>query len=725
MPKRAFPVAGSSVTLDVRPDRLDLRDRPFVPQVRSLPAQWPSDADAKRLFPAYAEAGLILNQGKDGACTGFGLAAVVNYALWVRSVDTPLAASFTGVSPYMLYDLARFYDEWPGQDYEGSSCRGALKGWHKHGVCRHDLWTRSIYPAVSSGTGKAKPRSKGPARWSVRNAYAPDAHWPDDAATRPIGVYYRIDRQSITDLQAAIVEAEAIYVSCSVHQGWDVSATRRKTLTHASLPRIAFDAMTTTTNGGHAFALVGFNSDGFVVQNSWGTDWGQQGFAVLHYEDWITNGTDAWVCALGVPQNRNRSNTDGARATVQGQRSHGRVMRQMSGSSLLSGDPPLKVKPNAQLAQPWSMAQALAHSIVAGNDGMVSIGRPDQALPEASVAHAVQQFADWAATWRQANPDETPKLAIYAHGGLNGEATALERVRVLGPYFLENGVYPLFYIWKTGVQETLQQEAEDRRATDPYQHLAAGKAGEAWDRLLESLAHGPFQFLWRQMKQNAEAAKAPDRALGLLLSQLHAQAQIQAFEIHLIGHSAGAFITGHLLAMGVEATSLSLFAPACPLTFALEHIAPNAPVGKTAFHLLTTHAEANDTTGWKPPLAYGKSLLWWVCRGFEDIRKTPLAGLAHAADISAQAHDDDLWHEDAYPVVEQWRDWIHTLAPLPNGHLPVRETAEHCVVREPPKIITGTHGGFDNDITVITQTLTLITGLAADDLAVKVQDLNY
>ncbi|MEG3494824.1 hypothetical protein V2U99_21905 [Klebsiella variicola] len=38
-----------------------------------------------------------------------------------------------------------------------------------------------------------------------------------------------------------------------------------------------------------------------MVQNSWGTEWGCGGFAVLSYADWLTNAMDAWVAALGVP----------------------------------------------------------------------------------------------------------------------------------------------------------------------------------------------------------------------------------------------------------------------------------------------------------------------------------------------------------------------------------------------------------------------------------------
>jgi hypothetical protein len=43
----------------------------------------------------------------------------------------------------MLYSMARRYDEFPGDaDADtGSSLRGAMKGWYKHGVCSDRLWT--------------------------------------------------------------------------------------------------------------------------------------------------------------------------------------------------------------------------------------------------------------------------------------------------------------------------------------------------------------------------------------------------------------------------------------------------------------------------------------------------------------------------------------------------------------------------------------------------------
>ncbi|WP_323844119.1 hypothetical protein [Microbulbifer magnicolonia] len=105
-------------------DAPDLRDRYYEP----------------RLFPLQPEKApphdlVILDQGPDGACTGFGLAAVINRLYQLQNKDAR-------VSPWMLYHMARRYDEWVGEDYEGSSCRGAIKGWLNTGVCNADLYDK-------------------------------------------------------------------------------------------------------------------------------------------------------------------------------------------------------------------------------------------------------------------------------------------------------------------------------------------------------------------------------------------------------------------------------------------------------------------------------------------------------------------------------------------------------------------------------------------------------
>ena len=106
--------------LDAFPDRIDLHDWYYQPALISLPD---SLVNCPLINPS-----MILDQGREGACTGFAMAAVINF---LRAKKKQYAL----VSPRMLYELARRYDEWPGEDYDGSSARGAIKGWVKHGVC--------------------------------------------------------------------------------------------------------------------------------------------------------------------------------------------------------------------------------------------------------------------------------------------------------------------------------------------------------------------------------------------------------------------------------------------------------------------------------------------------------------------------------------------------------------------------------------------------------------
>lgn len=37
--------------------------------------------------------------------------------------------------------------------------------------------------------------------------------------------------------------------------------------------------------GGHAIAIVGYNKEGFIIRNSWGKNYGQNGYSLLPYED--------------------------------------------------------------------------------------------------------------------------------------------------------------------------------------------------------------------------------------------------------------------------------------------------------------------------------------------------------------------------------------------------------------------------------------------------------
>jgi hypothetical protein len=704
---KAIRTTLQTAKFDARPDRLDFRDLRYAPPLRSLSPRWPDDAQVRAFLPSYVKAGLVLDQGREGACTGFGLACVVNVLFWIRHLSAPNPPPFAQVSPRMLYELARRYDEWLGDNYEGSSCRGALKGWHKHGVCADALWR------YRGKDGDVRP-------------LRPAEGWDVDAVSRPLGVYYRIERKSVVDVQAAIQQIGAVYVSARAHDGWDrVPDVGKAPRSHADLPLIP--PARSRKTGGHAFALVGYNERGFIVQNSWGEGWGARGFAVLSYADWVAYGTDAWACALGVPQEQARQphRIDALRWPSRSGRSLGFFDYSAQNPDNPPDDPwPIDREFDYKAYQPWTTAQAYGHTLVTGNDGQVCItdvtagvdGDPAGLVQELAFTRPQAWFRDQA----------RPKLMIYAHGGLNSEAEAIDRIRVLAPYFEANGIYPLFLTWHTGPLETLLAMLEDKfrsffGASTPEEMRAAGfldELGEALDRRVEELARKVLTGVWSEMRDNAALGATTGHGLTLLaqsLARLRDAMKGKGLEVHLVGHSAGAILLGHLLgqlaapanaAAPLAVAGCTLYAAACSVPFAVDKYLGTAKTILASadiwLHHLRDREEKDDfLAGVKGLHLYGKSLLYLVSRALDDERKMPLLGFERAA-VPGWESDPDQWAASQLPSVQRWQAAF-------KGQVQAVQTPS-VVVNKKGKTVPAQHGSFDNDVALIQQTIERIRG---------------
>ena len=185
-----MPRAARARTLNVVPDSVDFRDREYLPSLTGLGETF----DVRhRDYDVWQPR--VLDQKQTSGCTGFALAAVVEY-LQKSSGREPDAK----VSPFMLYYNARRYDGFRGTEDDGSTLRGAMKGWYKHGVCRQSLWKSLGRPRADSD---------------------PNKNWYREAARRPLGAYYRIQKDSVTDMHAALAEVGVLFASAECHAGWD------------------------------------------------------------------------------------------------------------------------------------------------------------------------------------------------------------------------------------------------------------------------------------------------------------------------------------------------------------------------------------------------------------------------------------------------------------------------------------------------------------------------
>ena len=631
--KAKSPAALASRLLTARPDLVDFRDLMYTPTLVEVPSV--------RDLADYRKAAVpILDQGREGACTGFGLATVVHFLLRTRR----RIPATQDISPYMLYDLARRYDEWPGEDYDGSSCRGAMKGWHKHGVCDLGLWRK-----CGGGTLSA----------AVAN----------NAAQRPLGAYFRVNHRDLVAMHAAITEVGILYASSTVHSGWDaVGKGGRIRFTDDSL-------------GGHAFAIVAYDERGFWLQNSWGKAWGNQGFGHVSYQDWLKNGTDAWVARLAVP-----------------------IELPASGSAKQ------QVFAGTVRAKAWSYNELRPHIVSLGNDGALEPGGDIGTSPELVREIVRNDIPRITAGWKK------KRIVLYAHGGLVGEDSALQRLADYRKAMLDAECYPLAFVWHSDAWSTIKNILEDavsRRRPEGFLDDAKDFLLDRLDDALEPLTRlAGGRAMWNEMKENAmRATTSKHGGARLALDELAQLAKPgSGYEFHIVGHSAGSIfhapVVQYLTAkgaikggpmdgqtgLGLDIQSATLWAPAITITLFKEAWLPALEkVGRFALFTLDDRAEQNDDCAG----IYHKSLLYLVSNAFEATMRVPLI------------------HPDGEPILgmEKFvRDDPHLQQLFAAGKadwiLSPNTSAEHS----PEASRSTRHGDFDDDTPTVEATLARILG---------------
>ena len=537
MPSTSFPKLGR-YQLTAIPDTPDFRDYVYQPALIRL--------ENRIDRPANLD---ILDQESEGACTGFGLAAVINLL-------RDRAGRPGHVSARMLYEMARRHDEWPGHGYEGSSCRGAIQGWYNMGVCLENSWRYDPGDAGHLTVDRAK-----------------------EAREHTLGAYYRIGSR-ISDWHAALNEAGAIYCSADVHKGWQRPAKKGE---------LRYIKPHDEIEGGHAFAIVGYDDQGFWVQNSWGLRWGDNGTALWLYEDWQKNLSDAWVLrlALSTPQIWHLHPEGGSEAG----RTEGLV----------------KTSP--------ARAEIAGHFVHIDDGNFHTSGR---------YWSTVEDVRETAALVADSN--DYDHLLFWAHGGLNSTKASARRVAAMKETFKDNRIYPYHFMYDTGLLEEIKdvifgsaKQVEGR----------AGGLTDWSDRLIEDLSRPAGRAVWRQMKKGARRPFNDGRAgVSVLQEFLQAiAASGKPKKIHLVGHSTGCILHAYLavaltnLQPGVRIRSASLLAPAATTDLYQSHFRPLLKAKKSAagidrmdIYNLSGKLELDDSVAG----VYRKSLLYLVSRAFEE-----------------------------------------------------------------------------------------------------------
>jgi len=197
----------------------------------------------------------VKNQGRIGSCVGHSGRVVYGDTL-----------DFDGKEPsaMWIYKKGKIHDPFPGEDYSGTTIKGACRGLIKEGCCEEKFW-----PYVDSEDAQMLEGAA------------------ENAAQYKIDAYYTIPKQNHDLIKKALLK-ETLWTSFRVHRHFYYTP---KSGIVDSEKYLASDNV-----GGHAVAMTGWKIiDGdlyWEFQNSWGTSFGDRGFFYLEsslYEQVLIN----------------------------------------------------------------------------------------------------------------------------------------------------------------------------------------------------------------------------------------------------------------------------------------------------------------------------------------------------------------------------------------------------------------------------------------------------
>ena len=282
-----------------------------------------------------------------------------------------------------------------------------------------------------------------------------------------------------------------------------------------------------------------------------------------------------------------------------------------------------------------------------------------------------------------------PRVMFYAHGGLVEEREGLLPVLARRRFWALNGIYPIYFVWETGLFETLRDILGGA--------FPGGRARAlVTDPAVERLARPGGKPIWGQMKKSAELASARNGGAALvadLAGALWNSAGGQV-EYHALGHSAGSIFHAYFLprllqqqpASGVpkvSVRSLHFLAPAATTELFTQTLMPlvgaGQPISSLAMYTMTDELEQTD----KSMRPYGKSLLYLVSRAFEAAVPTPIVGMQDSV-----RKDVSLIRFFGLAGRSQVADVVFS------------KSTDSASLRDRSESIT--HGGFDNDVPTMT-----------------------
>jgi hypothetical protein len=251
------------------PDRVDPRDYIF-----NIPAEViPNLPPAKSLKQYDVE---IENQLSVGSCVANATCSALEILLQKNNTYTDLSRLF------VYWNARAYYEELRGKD-GGAYVVDGMKSCKEFGVCSEDDWVYDV---------------------SQVNVLPPEAAYTS-ALARTVGVYERVgqfaisgggDSNSVELIKATIAMGFPVVIGMKLGQKfYNIVGPLTD---HLSIYPTPVNVTDNKLIGRHAMCVIGYDNTlgGFIIENSWGTGWGDGGYGLIKYEIIAADCHDAWTC---------------------------------------------------------------------------------------------------------------------------------------------------------------------------------------------------------------------------------------------------------------------------------------------------------------------------------------------------------------------------------------------------------------------------------------------
>jgi uncharacterized tellurite resistance protein B-like protein len=230
---------------------------------------WTSSASSTARVPRKVDLRPFMteveNQGETNSCAANAVAGAYEYL-----VKRHLGEESYDVSRMFIYYNGRAVDGCENED-EGSVIGSLIESLKEHGACSEETWP------FEKDLVNEKPSDE---------AYEEAAQFPiEDTAVVPT----RVDAW-----KSVLAEGYPIIFGISLFRSFDKH--RKPGLVPMPSPRES----SRESHGGHAMLAVGYSDADrvFIVRNSWGTEWGDEGYCYIPYDYLLNprfNNGDSWI----------------------------------------------------------------------------------------------------------------------------------------------------------------------------------------------------------------------------------------------------------------------------------------------------------------------------------------------------------------------------------------------------------------------------------------------